>query len=160
MNGGQGVISKSEIKRKGKVISPGNLLFMHDWPPPTSTLLHFLHCKNEWRGGWKKKNDNILQKCPSDNQEEEIHYYYQADLRRDYWLSLPITLKSWLPRFADSLCVFSASWKYKITVRMLPANWNGWLERQCRRGGRRKILNQVICPFQKTRKEADTRVCL
>ncbi len=31
-NRGQGVIAKSKIKREGRVISPSNFLFMHEWP--------------------------------------------------------------------------------------------------------------------------------
>ncbi len=118
MNRGQMVSAKS--KRKGKVISL--VIFCSC---KTDPLVRLPPCDVPFTVKTRQ-----LSEMPLDNQEEEMLCYYQRALLHDYWLRLPITLKLWLPRFADSLCVFSASWKQKTTGRMLTANWNRWLEMQ------------------------------
>lgn len=57
----------------------------------------------------------------SDNQEEEIDYYYQMALQHDYRPRLPITAEPQLPRLDDS-----PAWS-TTTVQMLAAEWNGWI---------------------------------
>lgn len=75
----------------GKTIASGNFRFMHDWPfSETTALLQCLHCKK-----WERRHLNEMN---SDNQGEEIDYYYQMALQRDYRPRLPITAQPQLPR--------------------------------------------------------------
>lgn len=75
----------------GKTIPPGNFRFTHNWPfREAPTPSRCLHCKKWERGHLNEMN--------SDNQEEEIDYYYQMALQRDYRPRLPITAQPQLPR--------------------------------------------------------------
>lgn len=81
----------SQKERVAKGFLLANFCFTRDWAfSEAPALSPCLHCKKCKRGHLNEMN--------SDNQEEEIDYYYQMALQRDYRPRLPITAQPQLPR--------------------------------------------------------------